>query len=110
MRGLVPNASAVHFDRKDVINNSWLNLPGLLGESLHIQDRPSNDSVWTDTAACHPRSLVWYRLQLSVSLKADPEGRFALDLQSMSKGVVWVNGVSLGSLLVEAGVDGRGGG
>jgi len=100
VRGLVPGNSAVQVGGQDITASTWLHLPGLAGEAMHVQDWPWSTPAWLSSDDCRglatTSSLVWYRTQISVDLQADPAGRFGLDLVSMSKGVAWVNGHSLG--------------
>ena len=92
--------SSIAFNGQDVTGGGWLQQPGLAGEAMRVQDWPSSSHAWTAAADCRSSvsasSLVWYRTQLTLKLDSDPDGRYALDLAGMGKGVLWVNGQSPG--------------
>jgi beta-galactosidase len=73
---------------------------GLMGEAGQWALLPSDSDQWLDTSSCQSLyagdSLVWYRAQLDVDLSSDPDGVFAVDMGSMMKGALWVNGLELG--------------
>nr|GMD76048.1 beta-galactosidase 16-like [Ipomoea batatas] len=77
---------------QDLSNNSWGYQVGLLGEKLQIYTtKGSNVVQWKEFSSAQP--LVWYKTFFD-----EPEGNdpLALNLGSMGKGEVWVNGQSIG--------------
>ena len=105
-RGLVPGNSSILFGSSgspvDLGSNGWLMQVGLAGEdgAGNYSTLPSSSPLWMPTPSCAPliarSNLVWFRVQLSLALDADPDGVYALDLLSMGKGAVWANGHALG--------------
>ena len=82
---------------------------GLQGQVGEWMNRPTSSDLWLNTSACRdetvpsPTSLVWYRVQLELSLSSDPNGVFAIDMNSMVKGQLYLNGHALGRYwLIEA--------
>jgi len=106
------NSSVVQLDGVDLIHapDGWSHQIGLQGEQRNYSALPSSDAVWQPTSRCAPRNdslLVWYRAQLTLSLSADPEGVYAIDMASMGKGQLWCNGYALGRYwLIRAPADG----
>jgi hypothetical protein len=101
-RGLEPNATVAFAGRDYNADPAapWEHQIGLQGEAEDWVSAASNDTaVWRETDDCGAAPnipFVWYRLNLSVSLDSDPTGVFALDMNSMGKGAVWVNGNHIG--------------
>ncbi|CAH9100904.1 unnamed protein product [Cuscuta europaea] len=77
----------------DITMNAWSHSVGLLGESLRLftDDGVNNVtwSPWTKTSS----PLTWYKTYFDA-----PEGNnpVALRMEKMEKGMIWVNGRSLG--------------
>ncbi|KAG9145199.1 hypothetical protein Leryth_008984 [Lithospermum erythrorhizon] len=75
-------------------SNSWGYQVGLLGEELQIYDEQgySQISQWSNFNST-PQPLTWYKTEFDAPYGSDP---LALNLGSMGKGEVWVNGESIG--------------
>jgi hypothetical protein len=105
--GFASHAS-IHFNSDDISNRGWLQLPGLQGEWIHAFSLSSQSSQWRSRLQCADyasQPLLWLRLQIHLPLNADPTGAFAVDLGSMSKGAVWVNGHHIGRYWLTKAVD-----
>ncbi|QHO32493.1 beta-galactosidase 6 [Arachis duranensis] len=75
-------------------NSTWAYQVGLLGEKLQVyKEQNSNDTEWTPLENITTQMLVWYKSTFETPEGDDP---VALDLSSMGKGEVWVNGQSIG--------------
>ncbi|KAF8406609.1 hypothetical protein HHK36_008698 [Tetracentron sinense] len=77
----------------DLTINGWGHQVGLDGEKLHVFTQGGSHRVkWTDAKGPGP-ALTWYKTYFDA-----PEGEapVAFDLSSMAKGMVWVNGRSIG--------------
>ncbi|KAL6848583.1 hypothetical protein ACP4OV_021609 [Aristida adscensionis] len=75
-------------------NKLWGYQVGLFGEGNHIYKQEGSDSVqWTTIKNLTYHPLTWYKTTF-----ATPAGNDAvtLDLTSMGKGEVWINGESIG--------------
>ncbi|KAK1305346.1 Beta-galactosidase 11 [Acorus calamus] len=76
----------------DLSVNEWGHQVGVLGEKLHIYRQDGSHRVqWTDTKKNKP--LAWYKRYFEVPRGDDP---VALDMISMGKGFVWINGHNIG--------------
>ncbi|KEH36209.1 putative beta-galactosidase [Medicago truncatula] len=81
---------------KDLSHNKWSYQVGLKGEAVNlVSPNGVSDNDWVqDSPATPSRSeLKWYKAYFNT-----PEGNepLALDLGSMGKGQVWINGQSIG--------------
>ncbi|XP_042495607.1 beta-galactosidase 11-like [Macadamia integrifolia] len=77
----------------DLTQNGWGHKVGVEGEKLHLYTQGGSHRVqWTEAKGRGP-ALTWYKAYFDA-----PEGDspVALNLTSMSKGMVWVNGKSIG--------------
>jgi len=77
----------------DLTHNGWGHKVGVEGEKLHVFTQGGSHRVqWTDAKGRGP-ALTWYKAYFDM-----PEGDapVALNLTSMSKGMAWVNGKSIG--------------
>ncbi|KAJ4966201.1 hypothetical protein NE237_018050 [Protea cynaroides] len=77
----------------DLTQNGWGHKVGVEGEKLHLYSQGSTKRVqWTE-AKGRGTTLTWYKAYFDA-----PEGiaPLALNLTSMSKGMAWVNGKSIG--------------
>ncbi|CAJ1937761.1 unnamed protein product [Sphenostylis stenocarpa] len=77
----------------DLTNSTWGYQVGLLGEKLQIYEPSSNPVHWSPLGNTSNQTLIWYKTSFD-SPKGD-DG-IALNLESMRKGEVWVNGRSVG--------------
>ena len=102
------NNATIAFDGEAMEQNGWQHLPGLSGESLQVPTWLSDSPQWSPRSECTTyasQNLVWFRLQISINLTSDPTGVYAIDLGSMSKGALWVNGHHLGRYWLLTAVD-----
>ncbi|KAG4147892.1 hypothetical protein ERO13_D05G252000v2 [Gossypium hirsutum] len=78
---------------KDLSNHRWGYQVGLLGEKLQIyMDHSSSNVQWRNfTSSNNP--LTWYKVRFDAPAKNES---FGLNLGSMGKGEVWINGQSIG--------------
>ncbi|XP_025671689.3 LOW QUALITY PROTEIN: beta-galactosidase 6-like [Arachis hypogaea] len=75
-------------------NSTWGYQVGLLGEKSQVyREQNSSDTEWTPLENITTQMLVWYKSTFETPEGDDP---VALDLSSMGKGEVWVNGESIG--------------
>jgi hypothetical protein len=96
-------ASPMNFERKGIWEGvlwnrtplqHWIMRPGLVGEHRVLAARPETIS-WQGEGG--PRPLRWHktRIDLSASLHNAP-AVFRLDAVGLAKGMIWVNGRSIG--------------
>ncbi|KAI4320564.1 hypothetical protein MLD38_034032 [Melastoma candidum] len=79
---------------KDITNYSWGYQVGLYGETRQIfADFDSTKVQWQTFGTSTSRRLIWYKTFFDEPPGSDP---VALNLASMGKGEVWVNGQSIG--------------
>ncbi|ERM93830.1 beta-galactosidase 11 isoform X1 [Amborella trichopoda] len=79
---------------QDLINNIWGHQVGLLGEKLEVYNPRSSKKVkWVDAKGHDHEPLIWYKRHFDAPAGSDP---VALDMSSMGKGEIWVNGQSIG--------------
>lgn len=77
---------------KDISHQQWTYRVGLKGESMSLHSVSGSSSVeWG--AAVPKQNLVWYKAFFNAPAGNDP---VALDMGSMGKGEIWVNGHSVG--------------
>ncbi|CAI0392217.1 unnamed protein product [Linum tenue] len=81
--------------RRDLSWQKWTYKIGLKGEQLSLHSLSGSTSVeWTDGSVVSQRQpLMWYKTTFSAPLGSSP---LALDMGSMGKGQVWINGQSVG--------------
>ncbi|KAE8715543.1 Beta-galactosidase 5 [Hibiscus syriacus] len=82
--------------RKDLTWQKWSYQIGLKGESMNLVSQNGASSVeWIRglLAAGSRQSMIWYKAYFNAPRGNEP---LALDMQSMGKGQVWINGQSLG--------------
>ncbi|XP_020203970.1 beta-galactosidase 6 isoform X2 [Cajanus cajan] len=78
----------------DLTNSTWGYQVGLLGEQLEIYEEQSDSSIqWFELGNTTDQTIVWYKATFDSPKSDDP---VALNLESMGKGHVWVNGQSIG--------------
>ncbi|KAL2342889.1 hypothetical protein Fmac_004174 [Flemingia macrophylla] len=77
----------------DLTNSTWGYQVGLLGEQLEIYEESNGSIQWCELQNTTNQTLVWYK-----TIFDSPKGddAVALNLESMGKGQVWVNGRSIG--------------
>ncbi|KAE9608114.1 hypothetical protein Lal_00003639 [Lupinus albus] len=80
---------------RDLSKQKWSYKIGLKGESLRLHTEAGSSSVeWVQgSLVAKKQPLAWYKTTFSAPSGNDP---LALDLGSMGKGEVWVNGQSIG--------------
>ncbi|CAI9115007.1 OLC1v1015839C1 [Oldenlandia corymbosa var. corymbosa] len=89
---------------KDLSNSEWGYQVGLQGEILQLYTgEGSNADLWSQLST-PPEPLTWYKAQFDAP---EDDGPFAINLETMGKGEVWINGQSIGrywvSLLTDSG-------
>ncbi|KAN0039975.1 hypothetical protein ACTA71_011857 [Dictyostelium dimigraforme] len=119
---------SVLIGNQNLTNNQWLMKSGLVGENIKIFNNNNNDNninwiqtttpislKYSDSSSSTPSSsssssliqkpLTWYKLNISlIGLPNDISSTvYALNMSSMNKGMIWVNGYSIGRYwLIEA--------
>ncbi|GLJ24396.1 hypothetical protein SUGI_0465950 [Cryptomeria japonica] len=104
----LPNSGA-HFERKsagisnvaiqgfkdgthDLSEELWTYQIGLVGERLNIYCNDDSHAMnWTSPIS--NQSLLWYKIIIDAP---DGDGPVSLDLSSMGKGQIWINGENIG--------------
>ncbi|KAL0558497.1 hypothetical protein IC582_003071 [Cucumis melo] len=72
----------------------WSYKVGLRGEILNLYSIKGSNSVqWTKGSLVQKQPLTWYKTTFNTPTGNEP---LALDMSSMSKGQIWVNGRSIG--------------
>ncbi|KAL8153284.1 hypothetical protein V2J09_011044 [Rumex salicifolius] len=81
--------------RRDLTWQNWSYKIGLRGESLNLHSLAGSSTVeWVEVAYVHENEpLTWYKTSFDAPAGNEP---LALDLGSMGKGQVWINGESIG--------------
>ncbi|MED6124478.1 hypothetical protein PIB30_059281 [Stylosanthes scabra] len=75
-------------------NSTWGYQVGLLGEELEVYKEQNSSDTWNPLGnVTANETLVWYKSKFETPEGDEP---VALDLSSMGKGEVWVNGESIG--------------
>ncbi|GAV86699.1 Glyco_hydro_35 domain-containing protein [Cephalotus follicularis] len=92
--------SGLNQGKKDLTSQKWSYQVGLKGEAMNLVSPDGASSVdWIQStlAIQTQQPLTWYKAYFNA-----PEGNepLALDLQSMGKGQVWINGQSIGRYLM----------
>ncbi|TKY72795.1 Beta-galactosidase protein [Spatholobus suberectus] len=80
---------------RDLSKQKWSYKVGLKGEALSLHTVSGSSSVeWTrGSLVAKKQPLTWYKTTFSAPAGNDP---LALDMSSMGKGEVWINGQSIG--------------
>ncbi|KAH6779078.1 beta galactosidase 1 [Perilla frutescens var. hirtella] len=80
---------------RDLTKQRWSYKAGLRGESLSLATLTGSSSVeWVQGSLLSQKQpLTWYKTTFDAPAGKDPVG---LDMMSMSKGEVWINGQSIG--------------
>ncbi|CAO2826312.1 unnamed protein product [Amaranthus hypochondriacus] len=82
--------------KKDLTWQKWSYQVGLKGENMNLaspNDASSNEWVRGSLAAQRTQPLTWYKANFDAPAGVEP---LALDMQSMGKGEIWINGRSIG--------------
>ncbi|KAG6727684.1 hypothetical protein I3842_02G137500 [Carya illinoinensis] len=81
--------------RRDLSWQKWSYKIGLKGESLSLHSLSGSSSVeWVEgSLVARRRPMMWYKTMFNAPAGKSP---LALDMGSMAKGQVWINGQSLG--------------
>ncbi|XP_065047483.1 beta-galactosidase-like [Musa acuminata AAA Group] len=78
--------------KRDLSSQKWIYQIGLSGESLSIYTLSGSSSVkWGGASTRQP--LTWYKAFFNAPAGNEP---LALDMSSMGKGQIWINGQSIG--------------
>jgi len=87
----------VKINNVDITSAGWTHTVGLQGENLKIYQNSSLSKVTWNSTYTSNRPLTWYKANFDVPADVYSSGApLALDLNSVKKGFVWVNGVNLG--------------
>ncbi|XP_050937298.1 beta-galactosidase-like [Cucumis melo] len=79
---------------RDMSKYKWSYKVGLKGEILNLYSVKGSNSVqWTKGSLVQKQPLTWYKTTFNTPTGNEP---LALDMSSMSKGQIWVNGRSIG--------------
>ncbi|KAK1439879.1 hypothetical protein QVD17_05703 [Tagetes erecta] len=81
---------------RDISHQKWSYQVGLKGESRNIVSQTGVSSVdWTESSLLGQvhRPLTWYKAYFNAPQGVEP---LAIDMKSMGKGQVWINGQSIG--------------
>ncbi|XP_071723049.1 beta-galactosidase-like isoform X2 [Rutidosis leptorrhynchoides] len=80
---------------RDLSKQKWSYKVGLKGESLGVNTLTGSSSVeWVEgSLVATNQPLTWYKVTFNAPAGNEP---LALDMSSMSKGQIWVNGQSVG--------------
>ncbi|XP_008805774.2 beta-galactosidase-like isoform X3 [Phoenix dactylifera] len=77
---------------RDLSRQKWTYQIGLKGEALSLHSLSGSSTVeWGDTSNMQP--LTWYKTFFNAPAGNEP---LALDMRSMGKGQIWINGESIG--------------
>ena len=78
----------------NAIGGPWHIQPGLAGETCRIFDKPHAVVQWrNDESQARNQPLRWWRTTFD---RPAGDGPFVLDMQSMTKGLAWLNGHCIG--------------
>jgi hypothetical protein len=92
-KGLI---SKVRIDGK-VVKSQWEFMPGLLNECLRLFDPVSACLVGWNAPTRSGNPLRWYQTSFALSAAALKHNvGWALDIGSLQKGIIWINGQCLG--------------
>ncbi|KAL7258171.1 hypothetical protein ACSBR1_004316 [Camellia fascicularis] len=80
---------------RDLTNQTWSYKVGLKGEALNLHTLGGSSSVeWTQgSVLAQKQPLTWYKTTFNAPEGNDPLG---LDMNTMGKGQIWINGESIG--------------
>ncbi|KAI9122961.1 hypothetical protein K1719_005850 [Acacia pycnantha] len=80
---------------RDLSRQKWSYKVGLKGESLRLHtEGGSNNAEWVrGSLLAYKQPLTWYKTTFNAPAGNDP---LALDMGSMGKGEIWINGQSIG--------------
>ncbi|KAM3352988.1 hypothetical protein ACQJBY_024266 [Aegilops geniculata] len=89
------NISGIKNGTMDLSSNNWAYKIGLEGEhyGLFEPDQGNNQRWRPQSEPPKHQPLTWYKVNVDVPQGDDPVG---LDMQSMGKGLVWLNGNAIG--------------
>ncbi|KAK6136549.1 hypothetical protein DH2020_029709 [Rehmannia glutinosa] len=82
--------------KRDLSKQTWSYQAGLKGEKINLVSPDKISSVeWSQVSAItqNQQPLRWYKAYFDAPRRNDP---LALDMRSMGKGQVWINGQSIG--------------
>ncbi|KAL5698727.1 Beta-galactosidase 1 [Ranunculus cassubicifolius] len=85
--------SGLNEGRRDLTWQKWSYKVGLDGEALSLHTLSGSSSVEWLAGLAHKQPLTWYKAVFGLPPGNDP---LALDMGSMGKGQVWINGQSIG--------------
>nr|GMC96192.1 beta-galactosidase-like [Ipomoea batatas] len=87
--------SGLNEGTRDLTNQTWFYKVGMKGESLSLNTVTGSSSVeWEDgPLLASKQPLTWYKATFDAPEGNDP---LALDMSSMGKGEIWVNGEGVG--------------
>ncbi|KAK6148714.1 hypothetical protein DH2020_016239 [Rehmannia glutinosa] len=87
--------SGLNEGKRDLTWQKWSYKVGLKGESLNLHSLSGSSSVeWVEGSYVSERQpLTWYKTTFNAPDGNEP---LALDMNTMSKGQVWINGQSIG--------------
>ncbi|GER46934.1 beta-galactosidase [Striga asiatica] len=87
--------SGLNEGKRDLTWQKWSYKVGLKGESMSIHSLTGSTSVeWVEGSYVSERQpLTWYKTTFNA---ADGNEPLALDMNTMSKGQIWINGQSIG--------------
>lgn len=78
----------------DLTWQKWSYKVGMKGEQLGLHTVSGSSAVdWEASAVAQKQSLTWYKTTFNAPAGNDP---LALDMNTMGKGQIWVNGQSIG--------------
>ncbi|XP_035541969.1 beta-galactosidase 16-like [Juglans regia] len=84
----------VRVQSRDFTNSPWGYQVGLLGEKLKIYTNLGSSKIqWSGVGSSTQQRLAWYKTVFDAPAGNEP---LALNLGSMGKGEVWINGQSIG--------------
>ncbi|CAN6457174.1 unnamed protein product [Victoria cruziana] len=86
--------SGLNEGRRDLSWQKWSYKVGLKGEAMNLHTLSGSSSVeWQGSYMVRGQPLTWYKTIFNAPSGSDP---LALDMASMGKGQVWVNGQHVG--------------
>uniref|UniRef100_A0A803MDG3 beta-galactosidase n=1 Tax=Chenopodium quinoa TaxID=63459 RepID=A0A803MDG3_CHEQI len=78
----------------DLTRSKWSYKVGMKGEQLGLHTISGSSSVeWEQSAVAQKQPLTWYKTTFNAPVRSDP---LAIDMSSMGKGQMWINGESIG--------------
>ncbi|KAM3192021.1 hypothetical protein ACQJBY_069332 [Aegilops geniculata] len=85
--------SGLNQGKRDLSNQKWTYQIGLKGESLGVNSISGSSSVEWSSSASGAQPLTWHKAYFAAPAGSAP---VALDMGSMGKGQIWVNGNNAG--------------